>query len=67
MNRRRAIFVAVPAILLGLGAWYHFNGHQAPIGQSPLEDLNAQSLDTLKSEFNRASSQTRVILLLSPT
>jgi hypothetical protein len=49
---------------LALIAWYGVFAHQTPPGQPSLGDVD---LAALKADFNRDSSQTRVILLLSPT
>ena len=66
-NRRRLAFVSVLVLLLGLGAWYQFARHDAPAGQAPLTAISAASLDPLRNDFNDASSQFRIVLLLSPT
>jgi hypothetical protein len=47
-----------------LAVWYGLSAHQQPAGQPPLA---AMDLPALKAEFNRASAQTRLILVLSPT
>lgn len=60
------VAVAVAMVLLG-AAGYYLTSHRAPEGQPPLQELNAQSLDQMKDEFNRTADRTRVILLLSPT
>lgn len=65
-SRKRLLAVAVAIVLLG-AAGYYLIGHRAPEGQAPLIEMNAQSLDQMKDEFNRAADRTRVILLLSPT
>jgi len=65
-RRKGLIAVAVAMVLLG-AAGYYLAGHRAPEGQPPLKELNAQSLEQMKEEFNRAADRTRIILLLSPT
>ena len=73
MNRatakgRAAIFAAIVALgLLGAAAQYGFFSHQAPKGQPPMAEMNSGRLDAFKTEFNAASSQFRLIVLLSPT
>src|ERR1041385_7038733 len=42
-------------------------GRQAPSAQPPLESLTPQNLVSLKSSFNTAKDDVRVLLLLSPT
>ena len=41
--------------------------HTTPAGQPPLMDLTNESLGAFREQFNNASDQTRIILLLSPT
>ena len=68
MKRSRKItLIAVIAVLLLAAAWYQFGGHRTSPGQPPLAELNAANLDQLRAEFNAASDQPRMILLLSPT
>jgi hypothetical protein len=63
----KLLLAAAVAIVLTGAAGYYLTGHRAPEGQAPLIDLNAQSLDQMKDEFNRVADRSRVILLLSPT
>ena len=68
MTKRRKLLVLVIVIAAVVGAaWYQFGGHRTAEGQRPLADLNAASLDQLRADFNAASGETRMILLLSPT
>jgi len=62
-----AVFIALVVIALGFATRYYFSGHQVPIGQAPLAQLDGKSLGSLKAEFNRLANGVRVILLLSPT
>jgi hypothetical protein len=56
------------AALLGAGALsYYVAGDRPPANQPALATLNAGSMDSLRTQFNAASGDTRVILLLSPT
>lgn len=64
-SRSKAFFVLLPAIVLGLAV--SCGEQTAPAGQPPLADLNSQSLAAFKDQFNLASDQVRIILLLSPT
>ena len=70
MTRRR-LLVAPIVLLAALGAgtfaWVRFATHYTPAGQPPLATLDNNSLATLKADFNRASGETRIIALLSPT
>lgn len=63
MTKRRWLW-AIPALILAAALWYNFAGSNTPQGQPPLA---AMDLAAFKSEFNRASDQTRIIVLLSPT
>jgi len=73
MNRgaakgRAGVFGAILVLaLLGAAAQYGFFSHQAPKGQPPMAEMNSGRLDAFKTEFNAASSQFRLIVLLSPT
>ena len=40
---------------------------RAPSGQAPMVQMTAESLETLRQQFNAAPDEPRVILLLSPT
>lgn len=69
MTRRRLLLVLLAVVIIGVGAlaWLNLATHYTPTGQPPLTRLDAASLSTLKEEFNRASSESRMIVLLSPT
>jgi hypothetical protein len=68
MNKRRTLGTLVIALLTALAvAWVILGPGEAPAGQPPLVTVDSTSLETLRSEFNRDSSQPRVIVLLSPT
>jgi hypothetical protein len=67
MRLRTAVLFAIATVVLVFAARFYLSGHQVPAGQPPLGDLNINSLDTLKADFNRNSDRVRVILLLSPT
>ena len=67
MTRRRGILLASALVLLlGFAEWYQYAGG-VPEGQAPLTALGTASLDAVAEEFNRASDQIRIVLLLSPT
>ena len=69
MTRRRLLLVLLTVVIIGVGAlaWLNLGTHYTPAGQPPLTTLDAASLSTLKEEFNRASADSRMIVLLSPT
>jgi len=66
-NRSKATLILVPAVVLGLTFALYSGGRKTPANQPPLSDLNIESLATFKNQFNLASDQVRIVLLLSPT
>ena len=66
-RKRTPLVIAVFAVLLAAVAWYQFGRHSVPPGQPPLATLDASSLAAFKADFNAASGQVRMVLLLSPT
>jgi hypothetical protein len=58
------LIVIIAAVFVGQ---QQFGTHQAPKGQPPLVHLDAGSLETLRTDFNRAEDSIRLIVLLSPT
>ena len=69
MSKRRRIFAVLALVLLtvAVAAWFRFAPGDAPPGQPPLVTLNAGSLETLRTDFNRDVGRARLIVLLSPT
>ena len=61
------IFGALLGVILIAALVYLYGGSQAPPGQSPLENITAQNLAGIKSQFNSAKDNVRILLLLSPT
>ena len=66
-KRRKLALVAVIVALQLAAAWYQFGGHRTALGQPPLAELNTESLEQLRADFNAAADQPRMIVLLSPT
>lgn len=66
-KRQKVALVSIVAVLLIAAAWYQFGGHRTAPGQPPLAELHASSIDRLRADFNAATDQPRMILLLSPT
>ena len=66
-KRRKLALVAVIVALLLAAAWNQFGGHRTALGQPPLAELNTESLEQLRADFNAAADQPRMIVLLSPT
>jgi hypothetical protein len=55
---------ALVAITVGL---WRVLGHNTPAGQLPLMNIDSGNIVTFERDFNQATDQTRVIVLLSPT
>ena len=65
--KRAYIVGAIPVALLAAAVLYLYGGGQTPAGQPPLKNLSARSVGEIKNEFNAATDDVRVLLLLSPT
>lgn len=66
--KKYLIICAVITIVALLAAGWHFShGGVAPAGQPALVSLTSINFDQLRTAFNAASSEVRVVLLLSPT
>ena len=66
-KRTLALILVAVAIVLGYFLQHAIAGHTTPAGQARLTELTPVTFETLKDDFNSASSEPRVILLLSPT
>ena len=64
---RGRIVVAVVAITAAVVGQRQFGTHTTPDGQPALQHLSPASVEAVRSDFNRAVGDVRVILLLSPT
>ena len=67
MRRVRIPLLVVLLVLAAGYGWWQFGTRYVPEGQPPLATLHPASLAALKEDFNRASGDTRIIVLLSPT
>ena len=47
--------------------WYLWLSQGTPPGQPPLMSLSESNADKFRSDFNTASDEVRLVLLLSPT
>ncbi len=65
--KSRFIVGAVLAVILAGALFYFYSGSQVPSGQPPLESITAQNVADIKTQFNLAKDDARVLLLLSPT
>jgi hypothetical protein len=68
MKQRLSILTIVVLVagLLTLG-WHFYGGEKVPAGQPPLASLTSSNFDQLRTAFNGASGDVRIVLLLSPT
>jgi len=66
MKRKRIAWGAALFILAALLA-YSFSGGRVPRGQPDLQPLTSRDLPQIKSQFNAAQGDVRILLLLSPT
>jgi len=66
--RLRLIILAVlvTAALSALG-WHFYGGEKVPVGQPPMVSLTSANFELLRTAFNSAAGDVRVVLLLSPT
>jgi hypothetical protein len=67
MKRALVIILATAAMIVILGRMYFTSTGHTPADQPALVEMNDSSLAALRTDFNRASTSLRVILLLSPT
>jgi len=68
MKTRQTIILVALAILVFLAISGLLGGRgKVPPGQPALVSLNPSSLADLRRDFNAATDQTRVVLLLAPT
>ncbi|MGI9075451.1 MAG: hypothetical protein ACR2JB_29945 [Bryobacteraceae bacterium] len=66
MNRKHVLITVVATALIAALA-YFYGGSQAPPGQAPLQSLTPQNFAEMKTAFNAAKKDVRVLVLLSPT
>jgi hypothetical protein len=64
--RLSILAVLVTAGLSGLG-WHFYGGEKVPAGQLPMVSLTSVNFEQLRTAFNLAAGDVRVVLLLSPT
>lgn len=67
MKLRTGALVAVAIAALLAITWRFYGVGKSPAGQEPLLSLDSNNFDRLRSGFNAASGQVRIVLLLSPT
>lgn len=47
--------------------WHFYGGSKVPTGQRPLLSLTSSNFEQMRTAFNSASGEVRIVLLLSPT
>ena len=67
LKRIKTAAIVLLVLLVAAFLWWRFGTRNVPDGQPPLATVDAGYLTALKDDFNRASGETRIILLLSPT
>ena len=67
LKRIKTAAIVLLVLLVATFLWWRFGTRYVPDGQPPLATVDAGYLAALKDDFNRASGETRIILLLSPT
>ncbi|PYU08835.1 MAG: hypothetical protein DMG34_00960 [Acidobacteria bacterium] len=65
--KKRAIVVAVAAILVLLGLVYLWGLGSAPPGQEPVLTLSETNFSEFEKAFDAEADVPRLVLLLSPT
>jgi hypothetical protein len=66
MARKRALWLVFAIAILAVG-FYLWGSSSTPPGQPPLVSLNEANVSQFQQSFNAAFSNTRIVLLLSPT
>lgn len=66
MRRKSTLWLIVAIALLVL-AFYLWGSSHTPPGQPPLVSLNNTNVIDFQQSFNAAATDTRIVLLLSPT
>jgi len=67
MKRKRAIVLAVVAVLALLAAAYLWGPSSVPAGQEPLVRLDRANFSEFEAAFDADANVPRLLLLLSPT
>jgi hypothetical protein len=66
MARKRALWFVFAIAILGIG-FYLWGSSSTPPGQPALVSLNQDNVSQFQQSFNASLSNTRIVLLLSPT
>ena len=63
----KLVLGAILGVILVAALFYFYGGSEVPSGQPPVESVTAQNIADVKTQFNLAKNDVRVVLLLSPT
>jgi len=66
MTRKRGLWLVFAVVTLAV-TFYLWGSSSTPLGQPPLVSLNEGNITEFQQSFNAAASDTRIVLLLSPT
>lgn len=66
-TKRGWLVLAIAVALAALLGRQQFGTHNTPFGQPALLHLAPHSIETLRGDFNKASGDVRLVVLLSPT
>ena len=66
MKRKGPLWLIVAIAVIAL-AFYLWGSSHTPPGQPPLVSLDQANVAQFQEGFNAANSETRIVLLLSPT
>ena len=66
MSRRRLLWLVAMAVVAA-ALVLSFAARRGAAGAPQLASIDAAALETFRADFNAASSQPRIIVLLSPT
>ena len=66
MTRKRALWLVFAMAIVAVGL-YLWGSSATPPGQPPLVALDLSNVSQFQQRFNAAVSNTRIVLLLSPT
>ena len=66
MTTKRSLWLVFAIVILVVGFSF-WESNSTPPGQPPLVALNEANFPQFQQSFNAAASNTRIVLLLSPT
>jgi hypothetical protein len=65
--RRGWLVIVIAVALAAAFARQQFGTHNTPPGQPDLAHISGESIDALRTDFNKAADAIRLVVLLSPT